>query len=56
MNTYYLILTALQVLSLGVVLAKHGEKREERYNFWTTLIATIIIQILVIMAIRGADV
>lgn len=32
----------IYLLDLGVHLAKHGERKESRYNFWSTLIATII--------------
>ena len=37
-----IILLTLNVLGLGIVLAKHGEPKEGNYNFWTTLIVTII--------------
>ena len=38
-----IILLALHAASLGMSLAKHGEnKKEEKYNFWTSLIASAI--------------
>lgn len=36
-----IIVIVLYVFSLGISLAKHGERREN-YNFWTTLIAVLI--------------
>lgn len=36
------ILLVIQVLALGIALAKHGEPREGNYNFWTVLIEVII--------------
>lgn len=32
-------LTALYLLSLGMHLAKHGEPRTDKYNFWAALIS-----------------
>lgn len=37
-----IILLALILVNLGIHLAKHGEPREDKYNFWLYLIATII--------------
>ena len=38
-----IILLALNAMSLGMNLAKHGEnKKEEKHNFWASLIATAI--------------
>lgn len=31
---YKIILLSLMVLNLGYVLAKHGDKKDENYNFW----------------------
>lgn len=39
-NLIYLILTGA---SLGIHLAKHGEQRSDKYNFWNYLIASSII-------------
>lgn len=38
---YLYILIGLQILSLGIVMAKHGEPREA-YNFWTYLVSCLI--------------
>lgn len=32
----------LIALGLGISLAKHGEYREDKYNFFTTLIGSLI--------------
>ena len=41
-----IILLVIIVLNLGVVLAKHGEPQKGNYNFWSELIATIILMVL----------
>lgn len=38
-----IIILTLIVLNLGIHLAKHGETREEKYNFIIQLIADIIV-------------
>lgn len=38
-----IILIAINVMSLGVVLALHGKEKEGKYNFWLSLIATAFI-------------
>jgi len=43
MNIYLIIYLTLGVLNLGMHLAKHGEPKETKYNFWYTLIAFIIV-------------
>ena len=47
MNTYILIYLGLTILSLGIVLAKHGEKRTENYNFFSTLL-TVVVELLLL--------
>lgn len=38
-----IILLTLSAISLGMNLAKHGEnKKEDKYNFWASLIASAI--------------
>lgn len=37
-----IVLTALYVMSIGMHLAKHGEPRDGKYNFWTALIGAAI--------------
>ena len=38
---YLIIWIVLQFLSVGIVMAKHGEPRDN-YNFWITIIASLI--------------
>jgi len=53
MNIWFGILICLDVMGIGVALAKHGEPRkDEKYNFFATLISSIIQIILVYMAIK----
>lgn len=47
MNTYILIYLGLTTLSLGIVLAKHGEKRTENYNFFVSLF-TVVVELLLL--------
>ena len=42
MNTYILIYLGLTILSLGIVLAKHGQKKTENYNFFISLFSVIV--------------
>lgn len=35
-----IILLALMGINLGLNLGKHGEPKDEKYNFWGCLIAT----------------
>lgn len=39
--TYLIVWILIQILSIGIVLGKHGEPRPN-YNFWATLIAALI--------------
>ena len=41
-----IILLVIFILNLGIALAKHGEPKEGNYNFWTDLIAVIILIVL----------
>jgi len=43
MEVCQMIITALYMMSLGMNLAKHGQPRENKYNFWEALIMTSII-------------
>lgn len=55
MNIYFIILACLNVMGIGIALGKHGEpryKENEKYNFFTTLIASIIQMGLVYMAVK----
>jgi hypothetical protein len=46
MNIYLIIYFLLNILGLGIVLGKHGQQRDEKYNFYTSLITLIISFIL----------
>lgn len=37
-----IILIALMFIDLGINIAKHNERKESRYNWWSTLIAIVI--------------
>ena len=41
-----IILLVFNFLSLGYALAKHGEPKEENYNFWVELTVAIILMVL----------
>lgn len=41
-NIWNLIYLSLMILTLGIYLAKHGQKRDGNYNFWHGLISAII--------------
>lgn len=38
-NTTYVVML---LISLGIYLAKHGESKTVKYNFWSSLLLTII--------------
>ena len=43
MNIWSIVVAVLYTLSLGVDLAKHGQQRTGKYNFWASLLAFGII-------------
>lgn len=43
MGVPQITIIVLYALSLGVNLANHGEKREGKYNFWSSLIVCILL-------------
>lgn len=43
MNIWSIVVVVLYTLSLGVDLAKHGQKRSGEYNFWVSLLSFGII-------------
>lgn len=43
MNWAVYVLLALHLLDLGINLGKHGEPKDGKYNFYTSLIATGIV-------------
>lgn len=53
MNVWFIIYLFFSAMGLGMNLVKHGEQKEGEYNFWTSLIATIITVGIVVMAIKG---
>lgn len=52
MNGWFLTFIILHLASLGINLAKHGEKFETEYSFWMRLIASLISLGLVYMAVK----
>ncbi|WP_179123887.1 hypothetical protein [Paraliobacillus ryukyuensis] len=53
MNGWFLAVIALYLLSLGIHLAKHGEPRDDKYNFWSTLVGGLIQITLIYFAIKS---
>lgn len=51
MNVYFIVYSVFQLLGLGIHLARHGETRIDKYNFWTGLISSILSFYLVVNAI-----
>lgn len=37
MGIWQIIWIVLMVLSLGIIITKHGEERSGKWNFWTAL-------------------
>lgn len=52
MNIYFIILMILQFIGLGINLARHGEERIIKDNFWSNLIARIISITLLYFAVK----
>ena len=44
MNRWFIAICVSYVLSLGVSLGRHGQDKNEKYNFWATL-ASLSIQL-----------
>ena len=42
LNFWNITYVMMLVLSLGVYLAKHGENKNGKYNFWVGLLSTFI--------------
>lgn len=49
MNIWSIVVIVLYTLSLGVDLAKHGQKRSGEYNFWVSLLSFGIIMFCLYM-------
>lgn len=53
MNGWFLTLILMGVLNIGIVMAKHGESKEnEKYNFFITLFGVLVQIGLIYMAIQ----
>lgn len=52
MNYYFIGLLILCAMNLGINLTRHGEPREDNYNFISSLIAVLIEIVLVYFAIK----
>ena len=52
MNYYWLVILFLYFGSLTIVMSKHGEPRNQEYNFWATLVSDIIQIVLIYLAIK----
>ena len=52
MNYYFIGLLMLYMMNLGDNLTRNGEPREDKYSFFTSLIAVIIETVLVYLAIQ----
>lgn len=53
MNGWFVTYLALNFMSLGIHLAKHGEPREGNYSFWTALIGCAIQIVIIYMAVKN---
>lgn len=52
MNWYLATIVGLNVLSIGIAFAKHGEPRTGKHNFWANIAVSLLEIWLVVMAIR----
>lgn len=52
MNYYFIALLILYAMNLGIVLTRNGEPREDKYNFFTSLISCLIVIVLTYLAIQ----
>lgn len=53
MNYWFITYIILNVLGLGVALARDGEPRKENYSFFTTLISTAVHIFIIYKAIKA---
>lgn len=51
MNGWLIVLIILNVLGLGINLARHGETRKDKYSFWSALIGSGLVIWLAYMAV-----
>lgn len=52
MNIYFIILTSIYLLNIGISLGKHGEEKVTKYNFFTTFIGSAIGFTLLYFAVK----
>lgn len=52
MNYYWLVILFLYTGSLAIVMSKHGEPKNEKHNFWVSLISDIFEIALIYCAIK----
>lgn len=52
MNWWFLSWIGLIMLALGEALSKHGESKNEKHNFWTSLFGSLVTILIVYMAIK----
>ena len=52
MNIPFWILVSACTWTIGYSCAKHGQRKKEKYNGWSSLLASIIEIVLIIWAIR----
>lgn len=53
MNIWFIVYLVLSAMGLGINLVKHGESKDDKYNFWVSLIVTIIDVGIIVMAVKG---
>ncbi len=52
MNGWFLAMIIINVLNIGIALAKHGETKTEEYNVFTQLLGSAIGLTIIYMAIK----
>lgn len=52
MNYYFIAILIIYAMSFGISLSRNGQPREDNYNFFTSLIANIIVVVLIYFAIK----
>lgn len=52
MNWYFVALSIMVVLSLGIDLERHGKSQYKQYNFWASLASATLLMFLVVMSVR----
>ncbi len=52
MNGWFLAMVIINVLNLGIELAKHGEPRKDKYNVFSQLLGSAIGLTIIYMAVK----